>query len=179
MKWFVGWKSASIKGLWTMLRTVKYCFIAMLFVNVAWAASKHLELQIGELVGKDVLYSSPFLRGDEAVLISVQTADVSEDFFDDGKLILNGNEYPADQLFLRNDEAQWENLTSLYDYSGVAGTFFVKYYDKERLAVADEKAKLLADAKRCVLPFKEGEQMAFIMRGRGKAAVWTAFLKDL
>jgi len=115
-----------------------------------------LEARVAELAGQRVLYSSPYLRGDEAVEIEVQQAQVSDDFVDDGLIVLNGVEYPLDQIFMQNNEGRLENLASLYAYNGVAGTFLLRYYDKERLAVANEKAKLLADVDRCVQPFEFG-----------------------
>ncbi|MBO5038305.1 MAG: hypothetical protein J6C85_02455 [Alphaproteobacteria bacterium] len=112
--------------------------------------------RIGELVGQEVLYSSPYQRGDEAVSLQVKTAEIGDDFVDRGEIILNGKAYPSDQLFIKNGAGRFENLLSLYRYDGVGGTFFLRYYDRERLAVDNEKATLLIKLERCVKEVDEG-----------------------
>lgn len=141
-----------------MMRTVRCLIVFLLLVmgGKCLAEGRRLEEHFAELEGQRVLYSSPYLEAKSAEEIDVRMAELSEDFADDGIIVLNGKNYPVDQMFMLNSEGVFENLASLYVYGGVGQTFLVRYYDKERLAVADEKAKLLADAARCVKSFEEG-----------------------
>ncbi len=158
----------NLDGNRNMMRIVKYLLVlaVMLMAGGVEAQDKRLAASVDELAGRQVLYSSPYLRGDEAVMIEVKQAQLSDDFVDDGLIVLNGKKYPLDQIFMQNNEGRFENLASLYAYNGAARTFLLRYYDKERLAVAEEKAKMLTDVDRCVQPFEGGDPWTTVSRSR-------------
>ncbi len=130
--------------------------LGFLIAQVGVAESLVIEERIEEFKNQRVLYSSPYHAGEDAVWIDVHEVELSDDFVDDGMIVLNSEVYPVDQIFIPNKEGRLENLTSVYAYNGVGRTFFLRYYDKERLAVSDEKTKLLTELERCVMPFEEG-----------------------
>ena len=92
------------------------------------------EDSISNLKGKDFIYSSPFEDGNKATKFKAENISLSTNFIDDGKLIINQHAYPIDQLFIKNDTEQYENLAYLLNYNGIATTLFIRYYDKERLS---------------------------------------------
>lgn len=109
---------------------------------------------LNSLNGQDVLYSSPYLSGAEAEVIKVHNIQQSDDFFDSGHVLVNGESYPIDQLFVKNSDGLYENLAYLFNYDGVGQTFFIRYYDKERLSIKDEILNSKQKVAACVTDYK-------------------------
>ena len=104
---------------------------------------------ISFLQGKEIIWSSPYQKGSEAKIINVNKVFLDEDFFDNGKIHINNNNYSIDQLFIKNENGQFENLSYFFDYNGIGSTFFIQYYDKDRLSVNDEILLLKDSLKKC------------------------------
>lgn len=111
---------------------------------------------ISFLKGKEIIFSSPYEDADKAIHLNTDDISLSESFYDDGEIIFNQKAYPIDQLFVRNNEGQYENLASVLKYDGIATTYFIRYYDKDRLALSDEIHKLKQQAKNCVGIYEKG-----------------------
>lgn len=108
------------------------------------------EDDISNLKGKDFIYSSPFEDGNKATKFKAENISLSTNFIDDGKLIINQHTYPIDQLFIKNNTGQYENLAYLLNYNGITTTLFIRYYDKERLSIKNEIAKLKEQTNNCI-----------------------------
>lgn len=135
----------------------KLCyFIVLLLLAVFSNAGAVSETDITFLQGKDVIYSSPFEDGSKAIKLKVDDVKLSTDFDDDGQLVINQKAYPIDQIFVQKEEGKYENLAYLLNYNGIASTYFIRYYDKERLRVDDEIVHLKQRAKDCVGVYNGG-----------------------
>ena len=116
----------------------------------AFSAFAISQTDIDALKGRDILYSSPFEDGNKAIKLNSDNIQFSENFIDDGQLIIQQRTYPIDQLFIKNSEDKYENLAYLLNYDGIAHTYFIHYYDETRLAVKDEVAQLRQQTKDCI-----------------------------
>lgn len=110
---------------------------------------------IAQLNGRDVIWSSPYKSGKEAQRIKVNHINFGEDFFDDGRVVINEKLYPIDQLFIEND-GKYENLAHILSYNGVGNTFFIRYYDENRLPVHQELLNLKNMATSCLGDYNKG-----------------------
>ncbi len=125
----------------------------MLLALIAHTTAAEGKADIAALKGETLIISSPFVNGADASRITVSDISFSPDYADDGKLIINGVSYPVDRLFRQNADGRWENLNAILKYNGTGGTFFIRYYDKGRLAVADEKARLEKQTATCMAAY--------------------------
>lgn len=128
-------------------------FVSVIFISVN-ARADGID-NITQLKGQDIIWSSPYRSGKEAQLIKVNRIDLGADFVDDGGIIVNGKTYPIDQLFIEKD-GKYENLAHLLSYNGVGNTFFVRYYDKDRLSIHQELQKLKSVTASCLGEYNEG-----------------------
>ena len=122
-------------------------FLLLLGTNETLGAEKS---DFNSYVGQKVLYCSPYLSSDEAKEVVVHNINTSDDFVDDGRLVINGNLYPIDQIFVKNNDGKYENLAKITNYSGIAGTFFVRYCESERLPIKTEIQNLKTQAESCI-----------------------------
>ena len=127
-------------------------FMSLLSLGVN---AKYID-NISSLQGKEIIWSSPYKKASDAKVILVKEITKGENFYDNGNIIINNHEYPIDQLFVKNTNDQYENLLSLMDENIISGTFFIKYYNKNLLAINDEITKIKYDAENCVKNFNGG-----------------------
>lgn len=128
--------------------------VFMLFLSLT-ARAQHIE-GISFLKGKDIIWSSPYKKASDAKVISVNKITKGENFYDNGDIIINNSEYPIDQLFVKNKNGRYENLLSLMGENIVSGTFFIRYYDENLLAINDEITKIRSDVEKCIGNFNSG-----------------------
>lgn len=108
---------------------------------------------ISSLIGNEIVWSSPYKKASEAEVILVKEITKGENFLDNGEVIVNNIVYPIDQLFVKNRDDRYENLLSLLGENIILGTFFIKYYNEELLAVDDEIVKIKSDVENCIKVF--------------------------
>ena len=124
-------------------------FILLLSLS---ANAQHID-DISLLKGKEIIWSSPYKKASNAKVILVKEITKGENFCDSGEVIINNSKYPIDQLFIKNDRSQYENLLNLTKDNIIQGTFFVKYYNEDLLAIDDEIVKIKSDIKNCIKDF--------------------------
>lgn len=111
---------------------------------------------ISSLQGNEIMWSSPYKKADDAKIIFVNKIIKGENFYDNGDIIINDSIYPIDQLFVKNKNDKYENLLSLVRENIISGTFFIKYYNKNLLAINDEITKIRSDVEQCIGNFNSG-----------------------
>lgn len=121
-----------------MMRNWRYNVTFLSFILLSFNAQAVSEVDVKAFRGKEIIYSSPFDSGDKAVVLYGDEIRLSDNFIDDGLIVVNQKEYPIDQLFVKSANGRYENLASVLNYDGIANTYFIRYYDKERLALKDE-----------------------------------------
>lgn len=119
------------------------------------ANAQHID-DISFLKGKEIIWSSPYKKASKAKVILVSEITKGENFYDNGDIIINNSEYPIDQLFIKNTNGRYENLLSIMGEDIILGTFFIKYYDENLLAINDELTKIKYDIENCVKDFDGG-----------------------
>ena len=124
-------------------------FILLLSLN---ANAQHID-DISLLKGTEIIWSSPYKKASNAKVILVKEITKGENFCDSGEVIINNSKYPIDQLFIKNDRGQYENLLNLTKDNIIQGTFFIKYYNEDLLAIDDEIVKIKSDIKNCIEDF--------------------------
>ena len=124
-------------------------FILLLSLN---ANAQHID-DISLLKGTEIIWSSPYKKASNAKVILVKEITKGENFCDSGEVIINNSKYPIDQLFIKNDRGQYENLLNLTKDNIIQGTFFIKYYNEDLLAIDDEIVKIKSDIKNCIKDF--------------------------
>ncbi len=124
-------------------------FILLLSLS---ANAQHID-DISRLKGKEIIWSSPYKKASNAKVILVKEITKGENFGDNGDVVINNSKYPIDQLFIKNDRGQYENLLNLTKDNIIQGTFFVKYYNEDLLAIDDEIVKIKSDIKNCIKDF--------------------------
>lgn len=129
-------------------------FISVIFISSNIQA-REID-KINQLKGHDVIWSSPYKSGKEAQRIKVNRIDLGEDFIDDGGIVINDKIYPIDQLFIQNN-GRYENLARILPYSGVGNTFFMRYYDVNRLSVRRELVELKNMTTSCLGDYNKGD----------------------
>ena len=139
-----------------MMRNWQYSVTFLSFILLSFHACAVSDEDMAEFLGKDILYSSPFERGDKAVVLHSDEIRLSDNFIDDGFIVVNQKDYPIDQLFVKNSNGRYENLAFVLNYDGVANTYFIRYYDKERLALKDEVERLKHEAENCIGTYAGG-----------------------
>ncbi|MBQ8750154.1 MAG: hypothetical protein IJZ30_00770 [Alphaproteobacteria bacterium] len=108
---------------------------------------------ISSLQGREIVWSSPYKKASDAEVIFVKEIIKGKNFYDNGDIIINNRKYPIDQLFVKNDSGQYENLLSITGDNIIQGTFFIKYYNEDLLAIDDEIIKIKSDVKNCIDDF--------------------------
>ena len=111
---------------------------------------------ISSLRGSEIIWSSPYKKASDAEVILVKEITKEENFLDNGDIIINNRKYPIDQLFVKNDNGRYENLLSITGDNIIQGTFFIKYYNEDLLAIDDEIIKIKSDVENCVKYFNSG-----------------------
>lgn len=111
---------------------------------------------ISSLRGREIVWSSPYKKASDAKVIFVKEITKGKNFYDNGDIIINNRKYPIDQLFVKNDNGRYENLLSITGDNIIQGTFFIKYYNEDLLAVGDEIIKIKSDVENCVKDFNSG-----------------------
>ena len=111
---------------------------------------------ISSLIGSEIVWSSPYKKASDAEVILVKEITKGENFLDNGEVIVNNIVYPIDQLFVKNRDDRYENLLSITGDNIIQGTFFIKYYNEDLLAVGDEIIKIKSDVENCVKDFNSG-----------------------
>ena len=111
---------------------------------------------ISSLQGSEIIWSSPYKKASDAEVILVKEITKEENFLDNGDIIINNRKYPIDQLFVKNDNGRYENLLSITGDNIIQGTFFIKYYNEDLLAIDDEIFKIKSDVENCVKDFNSG-----------------------
>ncbi len=124
-------------------------FILLLSLS---ANAQHID-DISLLKGTEIIWSSPYKKASNAKVILVKEITKGENFCDSGEVIINNSKYPIDQLFIKNDRGQYENLLNLTKDNIIQGTFFIKYYNEDLLAIDDEIVKIKSDIKNCIEDF--------------------------
>lgn len=127
-------------------------FILLLSLN---ANAQHID-DISLLKGTEIIWSSPYKKASNAKVILVKEITKGENFCDSGEVIVNNSKYPIDQLFVKNDNGRYENLLSITGDNIIQGTFFIKYYNEDLLAIDDEIVKIKSDVENCVKDFNSG-----------------------
>ena len=127
-------------------------FILLLSLS---ANAQHID-DISLLKGTEIIWSSPYKKASNAKVILVKEITKGENFCDSGEVIINNSKYPIDQLFIKNDRGQYENLLNLTKDNIIQGTFFIKYYNEDLLAIDDEIFKIKSDVENCVKDFNSG-----------------------
>ena len=127
-------------------------FILLLSLS---ANAQHID-DISLLKGTEIIWSSQYKKASNAKVILVKEITKGENFCDSGEVIINNSKYPIDQLFIKNDRGQYENLLNLTKDNIIQGTFFIKYYNEDLLAIDDEIFKIKSDVENCVKDFNSG-----------------------
>lgn len=134
----------------------KLCLAVFFSVLVINSNARASEIDnITQLKGQDIIWSSPYKSGKEAQHIKVNRIDLGEDFIDDGGIVINDKIYPIDQLFIQKD-GRYENLARILPYNGVGNTFFMQYYDENRLSVRQELVELKNMTIGCLGDYNQG-----------------------
>lgn len=124
--------------------------ILLLFLCLCQFAHAQNVNDLSTLKGNRLIYSSPYRDGNDINYLDVNHIALSPDFIDDGNLIINGKPYPIDQLFMKNKNDKYENLASIFNYNGIAKTYFIRYYDENRLNMPDEISRLRTQTQNCL-----------------------------
>lgn len=119
------------------------------------ANAQHID-DISLLKGTEIIWSSPYKKASDAEVILVKEITKGENFCDSGEVIINNRKYPIDQLFVKNDNGRYENLLNLTKDNIIQGTFFIKYYNEDLLAIDDEIVKIKSDVENCAKDFNSG-----------------------
>ena len=135
---------------------MKSWFYGIFMLLLSLSANAQQIDDISSLRGSEIVWSSPYKKASDAEVILVKEITKGENFLDNGEIIINNRKYPIDQLFVKNDNGRYENLLSLWGENIISGTFFIKYYNEDLLAIDDEIFKIKSDVENCVKDFNSG-----------------------
>ena len=135
---------------------MKSWFYGIFMLLLSLSANAQQIDDISSLIGSEIVWSSPYKKASDAKVIFVKEITKGKNFYDNGDIIINNRKYPIDQLFVKNDNGRYENLLSITGDNIIQGTFFIKYYNEDLLAVGDEIIKIKSDVENCVKNFNSG-----------------------
>ena len=135
---------------------MKSWFYGIFMLLLSLSANAQQIDDISSLIGSEIVWSSPYKKASDAEVILVKEITKGENFLDNGEVIVNNIVYPIDQLFVKNRDDRYENLLSITGDNIIQGTFFIKYYNEDLLAVGDEIIKIKSDVENCVKDFNSG-----------------------
>lgn len=128
-------------------------FVCLFFVGYSFSLLAFDESKLQEFEGKEIVYSSPYHNGAEALFFKAHDIRLSDNFSDDCCLLIDKNIYPLSELFIKNDKGIYENLRFALGYEGIGCDKGLRYYSHEWQGVRHEIQNFDKDIEKCVQPF--------------------------